>query len=64
MLRYGIPSYRLPRQRLEWDIDSILSAGIEVKLNTDMPLVVLPVPDGIVPVVVLPVPAGIVGEVT
>lgn len=36
MLRYGIPSYRLPRQRLEWDIDSILSAGIEVKLNTDM----------------------------
>jgi NADPH-dependent glutamate synthase beta subunit-like oxidoreductase len=27
MLRYGIPSYRLPRETLEWDIDAILSAG-------------------------------------
>ena len=34
MLRYGIPSYRLPRQRLEWDINTILSAGVDVKLNT------------------------------
>ena len=30
MLRYGIPNYRLPRERLEADIDAILSAGIEV----------------------------------
>ena len=36
MLRYGIPSYRLPRERLQWDIDAILSAGVEVKLNYDI----------------------------
>ncbi|TDP60505.1 NAD(P)-binding protein [Aminicella lysinilytica] len=36
MLRYGIPSYRLPRQRLDWDIQSILDAGIEVKLNVNV----------------------------
>ena len=32
MLRYGIPSYRLPRERLQEDIDCILSTG--VKINT------------------------------
>lgn len=31
MLRYGIPSYRLPRENLEDDIETILSTGIEVK---------------------------------
>lgn len=31
MLRYGIPSYRLPRERLEDDIETILSTGVEVK---------------------------------
>ncbi len=31
MLRYGIPNYRLPRTRLDADINAILSAGIEVK---------------------------------
>lgn len=31
MLAYGIPSYRLPRQRLEEDIDNILSTGVEVR---------------------------------
>ena len=36
MLRYGIPSYRLPRKRLDWDIESILSAGVEVELNSDI----------------------------
>ncbi len=36
MLRYGIPSYRLPRERLNWDIDSILSAGVEVQLDSDI----------------------------
>lgn len=34
MLRYGIPNYRLPRVRLQEDIDCILSTGVEVKLNT------------------------------
>lgn len=33
MLRYGIPSYRFPRERLQEDIDAILSTGVEVKLN-------------------------------
>ncbi|MDO4516738.1 MAG: NAD(P)-binding protein [Bacillota bacterium] len=33
MLRYGIPSYRLPASYLERDIDCILSTGVEVKLN-------------------------------
>ena len=36
MLRYGIPNYRLPRERLQWDIDAILSTGIEVKRNYDV----------------------------
>lgn len=36
MLRYGIPNYRLPRERLQWDIDAILSAGVECKLNYDI----------------------------
>ncbi len=34
MLRYGIPSYRLPRQRLQADIDCILSTGVEVRTET------------------------------
>ena len=33
MLRYGIPNYRFPRERLKEDIDAILSTGVEVKLN-------------------------------
>ncbi len=33
MLRYGIPSYRLPRERLQAEIDWILSAGIDVELE-------------------------------
>ena len=36
MLRYGIPNYRLPRERLQWDIDAILSTGIEVKTDYDV----------------------------
>ena len=31
MLRYGIPNYRLPKDRLEEDINSILKTGVEVK---------------------------------
>ena len=36
MLRYGIPGYRLPRERLDWDINHILSAGVDVQLNADI----------------------------
>ena len=37
MLRYGIPSYRLPRHLLAEDIDAILSTGkIEVQLNVSV----------------------------
>ena len=34
MLRYGIPAYRLPRERLQEDIDCILSTGVKVHLNS------------------------------
>ena len=34
MLRYGIPNYRFPRERLQEDIDCILSTGGESKYNT------------------------------
>jgi NADPH-dependent glutamate synthase beta subunit-like oxidoreductase len=34
MLRYGIPSYRLPKERLQYDLDAILATGVTVKLNT------------------------------
>ena len=34
MLIYGIPSYRLPRERLQNDIDCILSTGVKVNLNS------------------------------
>lgn len=36
MLRYGIPSYRLPRERLEDDIDTILSVGVSVKTGVSI----------------------------
>lgn len=40
MLRYGIPNYRLPKDRLDDDINAILKTGIEVKhglrIGTDM----------------------------
>ena len=36
MLRYGIPNYRLPRERLQWDIDAILSTGVQVKCDYDI----------------------------
>ena len=42
MLRYGIPSYRLPRERLDDEIRHILSTGIHVHTNVsigkDMPI--------------------------
>ncbi len=33
MLRYGIPNYRFPRERLDEDIEAILSTGVEVHTN-------------------------------
>jgi len=33
MLRYGIPAFRLPREELDADIDSILSLGVEIVCN-------------------------------
>lgn len=36
MLRYGIPNYRLPRERLDADINAILSAGVEVKTKVSI----------------------------
>jgi len=36
MLRYGIPNYRLPRERLQEDIDVILSTGVEVHTNVSI----------------------------
>ncbi len=34
MLLYGIPRYRLPQKYIDYDIDAILSLGINVKFNT------------------------------
>lgn len=36
MLRYGIPNYRLPRTRLDEEINVILSTGVEVHLGVDV----------------------------
>lgn len=36
MLRYGIPSYRLPRETLDAEIKAILSAGITAKTGVDV----------------------------
>ena len=36
MMRYGIPSYRLPRERMDREIASILSLGIEVHTGVDV----------------------------
>lgn len=42
MLRYGIPNYRFPRERLQEDIDAILNLGVEVhfgvKIGVDIAL--------------------------
>ena len=34
MLLYGIPNYRLPRERLQADVDAILSTGVEAVMKT------------------------------
>lgn len=36
MLRYGIPNYRFPREKLQEDIDAILSTGVETKLGVNI----------------------------
>lgn len=33
MLRYGIPNYRLPKNRLDDDIEAILQTGVQVQCN-------------------------------
>ncbi len=33
MLLYGVPSYRLPREKLEMDVNNILSTGIDVRFG-------------------------------
>ena len=34
MMAFGIPSYRLPKDILQMEIDAILSSGVELKTNT------------------------------
>ncbi len=34
MMRYGIPTYRVPRDKLDQEIQRILDMGVEVKTNT------------------------------
>jgi glutamate synthase (NADPH/NADH) small chain len=36
MMRYGIPEYRLPYNRLDDDINTILSLGVELRLNMEV----------------------------
>ena len=36
MLRYGIPLYRLPDEYLDYDIDTIIAAGVETKMNVNV----------------------------
>jgi NADPH-dependent glutamate synthase beta subunit-like oxidoreductase len=33
-LKYGIPEYRLPKKILDWEIEGMLSIGIEARLNS------------------------------
>lgn len=33
MMRVGIPGFRLPRERLQWEIDEILAEGVELRTN-------------------------------
>lgn len=34
MMRVGIPAFRLPRERLEWEVDEILDSGVELRTNS------------------------------
>lgn len=36
MLRYGIPNYRLPRERLNEEIENIIATGVEVHTEVDI----------------------------
>jgi NADPH-dependent glutamate synthase beta subunit-like oxidoreductase/coenzyme F420-reducing hydrogenase delta subunit/ferredoxin len=33
MMRVGIPGFRLPRERLEWDVDEVLAEGVQLRTN-------------------------------
>jgi NADPH-dependent glutamate synthase beta subunit-like oxidoreductase len=35
-LRYGIPEYRLPKKVLDWEIEGMLSVGVEAKINSPL----------------------------
>jgi NADPH-dependent glutamate synthase beta subunit-like oxidoreductase len=35
MLAVGIPEYRLPRDILDYEIDVIKKAGVEIRTNTE-----------------------------
>jgi NADPH-dependent glutamate synthase beta subunit-like oxidoreductase len=37
MLRWGIPKYRLPRERLNGEINRIQQMGVDIRLNTPVP---------------------------
>jgi len=36
MMRYGIPSYRLPYDQIDKDVDYILSMGVDIKYNVNV----------------------------
>ncbi|HPE16033.1 MAG TPA: FAD-dependent oxidoreductase, partial [Oscillospiraceae bacterium] len=36
MLRYGIPAYRLPREKLEADVEAICAAGVTIRTSCDI----------------------------
>ncbi len=36
MLRYGIPGYRFPKERLQYDLDAICATGIDVQVDTEI----------------------------
>ena len=36
MIRYGIPKYRMPREKLRAEIERIETMGVEIKLNTNV----------------------------
>jgi heterodisulfide reductase subunit A-like polyferredoxin len=33
MMRFGVPQFKLPKERLEWDIQNVLTGGIDLETN-------------------------------
>lgn len=46
MMRFGIPSYRLPREVLDGEIQRIVNMGVELKLNTKVDNILDTMKDG------------------